>query len=92
MINNGKRMLVMLLAAGMLMSGKNVNKITYAKESVSEYIVMSKNENSVADVVTDKDIVTDMEQGDNFAIVKMTKDQAEEIHNKNSKIIVEKDG
>ena len=35
----------MLLAAGMLMSGKNVNKITYAKESVSEYIVMSKNEN-----------------------------------------------
>ena len=27
MINNGKRMLVMLLAAGMLMSGKNVNKI-----------------------------------------------------------------
>lgn len=82
----------MLLAAGMLMSGKNVNKITYAKESVSEYIVMSKNENSVADVVADKDIVTDMEQGDNFAIVKMTKDQAEEIHNKNSKIIVEKDG
>lgn len=32
MINNGKRMLVMLLAAGMLMSGKNVNKITYARE------------------------------------------------------------